>query len=69
MSRPPNKYVFEQLSPSHIKVQLEPLLSDLDRSGFEQLWEAKDIVAPEITVEAYEFKPSATKMRRITKRF
>ena len=62
-------YMVEQLSPSRIKVQLEPLLSDLDRSGFEQLWEAKDIVAPEITVEAYEFKPSATKMRRITKRF
>ena len=62
-------YMVEQLSPSRIKVQLEPLLSDLDRSGFEQLWEAKDIVAPEITVEAYGFKPSATKMRRITKRF
>ncbi len=62
-------YMVEQLSPSRIKVQLEPLLSDLDRSSFEQLWEAKDIVAPEITVEAYEFKPSATKMRRITKRF
>ena len=62
-------YMVQQLSPGHIKVQLEPLLSDLDRSGFEQLWEAKGIVAPEITVEAYEFKPSATKMRRITKCF
>ena len=62
-------YMVEQHSPGHIKVQLEPLLSGLDRSGFEQLWEAKGIVAPEITVEAYNFKPSATKMRRITKRF
>ena len=62
-------YMVQQLSPGHIKVQLEPLLSDLNRSGFEQLWEAKGIVAPEITVEAYEFKPSATKMRRITKCF
>ena len=62
-------YMVEQLSPSHIKIQLEPLLSDLNRSGFEQLWEVKGIVAPEITVESYDFKPSATKMRRITKRF
>lgn len=62
-------YMVEQLSPGHMKIQLEPLLSELDHPGFEQLWEAKGIVAPEITVEAYDFTPSATKMRRITKRF
>ena len=62
-------YMVEQLSPGHIKIQLQPLLEDLDRTGFEQLWETKGIVAPEITIEAYDFTPSATKRRRIAKRF
>ena len=62
-------YMVEQLSQGHIKIQLEPLLSGLDHSGFEQLWEAKGIVAPKITIAAYDFTPSATKMRRIAKRF
>ena len=62
-------YMVEQRSRGHIKIQLQPLPSELNHSGFEQLWKAKDIVAPEITVDAYDFKPSSTKMRRITKRF
>lgn len=62
-------YMVEQLSPGHIKIQLQPFLPDLDHSGFEQLWKAKGIIAPEISVAAYDFKPSATKMRRITKCF
>ena len=62
-------YMVEQVSPSNIVVQLQPHLSNLDFSGFEQLWEAKEIVPPEISVESYDFTPSATKMRRISKQF
>ena len=62
-------YMVEQVSPSNIVVQLQPHLPNLDFSGFEQLWKAKEIVPPQISVETYDFKPSAKKMRRISKRF
>lgn len=69
MSNKIESYFVEQISEDEINVMIQPKIEDLDMSGFNQLWTSKSLKPPKLNFLEYEYQPSATKMRRIRRRF
>ncbi len=69
MSNKIESYFVEQISENEINVMIQPKIEDLDMSGFNQLWASKSLIPPKLNFLEYEYQPSATKMRRIRRRF
>ena len=69
MSNKIKSYFVEQISEDEINVMIQPKIEDLDMSGFNQLWDSKNLKPPKLNFLEYEYQPSATKMRRIRRRF
>ena len=69
MSNKIESYFVEQISEDEINVMIEPKIEDLDMSGFNQLWDSKNLKPPKLNFLEYEYQPSAIKMRRIRRRF
>ena len=69
MSNKIESYFVEQISEDEINVMIQPKIEGLDMSGFTQLWESKSLKPPKLNFLEYEYQPSATKMRRIRRRF
>ena len=69
MSNKIESYFVEQISEDEINVMIQPKIEDLDMSGFNQLWDSKNLKPPKLNFLEYEYQPSATKMRRIRRRF
>jgi len=69
MSNKIESYFVEQISDDEINVMIRPKIEDLDMSGFNQLWDSKNLKPPKLNFLEYEYQPSATKMRRIRRRF
>ena len=63
-------YIAIQKSPNQIEIQLKPdNLEDLSMTGFDKLWESKNIQPPKLDIKPYTHMPSATKLRRIYRQF
>ena len=62
-------YMVEQISENEIIIQIQPDLKELNFTGFDELWEAKNIIEPKLKIIPYTFVPSAVKMRRISRKF
>lgn len=59
-----------QRTADEIVIQLLPEgLKPLSFRGFEMLWQQKNVETPDLTITDYEYKPSATKLRRIQREF
>lgn len=62
-------YMVEQISENEIIIQIQPDLKELNFTGFDELWKAKNIIEPKLKIIPYTFVPSAVKMRRISRKF
>ena len=70
MSSEITDYIAIQKSPSQIDIQLKPQgLDNLSMTGFENLWQSKNIKPPNLAVKPYTHIPSVAKLRRIYRQF
>ena len=64
-------YIAIQKSSNQIEIQLKPYANFdyLSMTGFNNLWQSKNIQLPKLDIKPYTHVPSATKLRRIYRQF